>query len=356
MQFGIAMATSADSWQVVQRAEELGFSHAWFYDTQMLSADCFVAMGAAAVKTSRIRLGTGVLIPSNRIAPVAANALASLNKLAPGRIDFGVGTGFTGRRAMGLGAITLTALEEYVRVVYALLRGDIVDMELEGRRRKIRFLNPETGLINTHDAIGLHVSAYGPKGRALTARLGAGWLTFAGDVDYVLAGLRDMQQSWAAAGRAPADLSTTVFALGCVLAPGEAHDSPRAVAQAGPRAAVVLHRAADEALAGLPNASPAHPSVADAVRGYVELARTFEPADARYLMNHRGHLMFVKPEERPFVTANLIRMTSFTATEGELVQRVRTLRDAGCTQFVIQIVPGQEQAIEDWARVKRACG
>src|SRR5215472_15748454 len=50
-----------------------------FYDTQMLSADCFVAMGAAAVKTRRIRLGTGVLVPSNRIAPVAANALATLN-------------------------------------------------------------------------------------------------------------------------------------------------------------------------------------------------------------------------------------------------------------------------------------
>src|ERR1035437_4792537 len=105
MDFGIALPTAADSWRVTKRAEELGFSHAWFYDTQMLSADCFVAMGAAAVKTTRIRLGTGVLIPSNRIAPVAANAFASLNKLAPGRIDFGVSTGFTGRRAMGLGAI-----------------------------------------------------------------------------------------------------------------------------------------------------------------------------------------------------------------------------------------------------------
>ena len=107
MEFGIALATAADSWKVVERAEALGFSHAWFYDTQMLSADCFVSMGAAAVKTSRIRLGTGVLIPSNRIAPVSANGLATLNKLAPGRIDFGVGTGFTGRRAMGLGALKL---------------------------------------------------------------------------------------------------------------------------------------------------------------------------------------------------------------------------------------------------------
>ena len=98
MEFGIAMATDAESWRLVQRAEELGFRSAWFYDTQMLSADCFVAMGAAAVKTSRIRLGTGVLIPSNRIAPVAASALASLNALAPGRIDFGISTGFTAAR------------------------------------------------------------------------------------------------------------------------------------------------------------------------------------------------------------------------------------------------------------------
>ena len=83
MDFGIALPTAAESWKIVQRAEELGFTHAWFYDTQMLSADCFVAMGAAAVHTKRIRLGTGVLVPSNRIAPVAANALASLNSLAP---------------------------------------------------------------------------------------------------------------------------------------------------------------------------------------------------------------------------------------------------------------------------------
>ena len=182
MQFGIAVATAADSWKVVERAEQLGFESAWFYDTQMLSADCFVAMGAAAVKTSRIRLGTGVLIPTNRIAAVTANAFASLSKLAPGRIDFGVGTGFTGRRAMGLGAMKQADMEEYIRVVMALLRDETVETEIEGKRRKIRFLNPDLGLIDTQSPVGLHVSAYGPRGRALTARLGAGWLNFFGDV------------------------------------------------------------------------------------------------------------------------------------------------------------------------------
>ena len=182
MEFGIALATAADSWKTVKRAEELGFSHAWFYDTQMLCADCFVAMGAAAVQTSRIRLGTGVLIPTNRIAPVTANAFASLNQLAPGRIDFGVGTGFTGRRTMGLGAMKQGDMEEYIRVVMALLDGETPEFEVEGKKQKITFLNPELKLINLRDEVKLHISAYGPRGRALTARFGAGWLNFVGDV------------------------------------------------------------------------------------------------------------------------------------------------------------------------------
>ena len=87
MDFGIGIASASDSWKAAQRAEELGFTHAWFYDTQMITADPFVAMAAAALKTSKIRLGTGVLVPSNRIAAVTANAFATLNGLAPGRID-----------------------------------------------------------------------------------------------------------------------------------------------------------------------------------------------------------------------------------------------------------------------------
>jgi 5,10-methylenetetrahydromethanopterin reductase len=354
MEFGIAVATAADSWKVVRRAEELGFSHAWFYDTQMLCADCFVAMGAAAVQTSRIRLGTGVLIPTNRIAPVTANAFASLNRLAPGRIDFGVGTGFTGRRTMGLGAMKQSDMEEYIRVVMALLDGETTEFTIEGKPRRITFLNPELGLINLRDAVRLHISAYGPRGRALTARLGAGWLNFVGDVAGGVAAMHAMRESWTRSGNDRADLSAVAFALGCMLQPGEAADGERAMAQAGPRAAVLLHRAADEALSGLPNTAPVPLELADSVAGYVALAKRFEPADARYLANHRGHLMAVKDVERPYVTADLIRRTTFTATEPDLRDRVAALRDAGYTQFAIQLVPGQEHALEDWARIKAA--
>ena len=84
MDYGIAVATTTESWKVVRRAEELGFNSAWFYDTQLLNPDLFMGMTMAAMHTSKIRLGTGVLIPSNRIEPVTANCLATLNKIAPG--------------------------------------------------------------------------------------------------------------------------------------------------------------------------------------------------------------------------------------------------------------------------------
>ena len=261
MEFGIGIATSSDSWKLARRAEELGFTHAWFYDTQMITADCFVAMGAAAAHTSRIRLGTGVLVPSNRIAAVTANAFATLNAMAPGRIDFGVGTGFSARRAMGLGAMKLADMEEYIRVVYGLLDGETVETEIEGKPRKIRFLNPDAGLININDPVKLHVSAYGPNSQALVARLGAAWKTFVSDVDGGIAAIEGMRKDWTAAGRSVADLYTTVWACGCVLAPGEPADSPRAMAQAGPRAAVLLHRAADQAMTGWKNTSDVPESV-----------------------------------------------------------------------------------------------
>src|SRR5580692_2807916 len=279
MEFGIALATAADSWKTVKRAEELGFTHAWFYDTQMLCADCFVAMAAAAVQTSKIRLGTGVLIPSNRIAAVTANAFASLNKLAPARIDFGVGTGFTGRRAMGLGAVKLADLEEYGRVVMALLRGEAVEAEIEKKKRLIRLLNPELGLINTRDPIPLFVAASGPRARALTAKLGAGWIATAGDVEGGVAAMADMRERRRAAGREAEPFDAVVLTGGAILEEGEPADSPRAIAQAGPRAAMLLHRAADAALAGMPTMNPnaVPPAVADTIAAYVEKARHFAP-------------------------------------------------------------------------------
>jgi len=105
---------------------------------------------------------------------------------------------------------------------------------------------------------------------------------------------------------------------------------------------------------GWPASVAIPPALAEAVAGYIELARQFRPEGAPYLDNHRGHLMFVKSGERPFINAELIRLTTFAATEQELKERIAALAAAGYTEIAIQIVPGQEHAIEDWGRIRRA--
>lgn len=350
MDFGINLATAADSWKVVKRAEELGYARAWFFDTQMLNADMFVAMGAAAVPTSKIRLATGVLIPGNRIAPVAASALASLNALAPGRVDFGISTGFTARRAMGVGAVKLEDMKEYIRIVRGLLAGETLEWTFEGKRRKIRFLNPELDVFNLKDPIPLYVSALGPRGKKVTAELGAGWINATGNMSHAKVGVGEMQAAWRAAGIDPAGRVATAFTGGCVLKEGEAADSPRARAQTGPHATIALHNLVEvEEFGSMGRSVP--PQLQPLLERYREIYRKYEPADARYLANHRGHLMFLRPEEQEVCTADLIRTLTFTATRPELQERIRELRAAGYNHFSIHIRHGHPGMLEEWADV-----
>jgi len=350
MEFGIQLATSAHHWKVVKRAEEMGFSHAWFYDTELLNAEVFVAMAAAAMQTQKIKLCTGVLIPSNRIAPVAASALASLNALAPGRIVCGMSTGFTARRTVGLPAITLKRLEEYIRVVRGLLAKETVEWAEEGGPHKIRFLNPELGLINLDDPIPIHLSAFGPKGRALAAKLGTGWMA-GGNPQGAARALQAMRDAWVAAGRDAKDLYSTTFGNGCVLAEGEAADSPRARAQAGPSATMIFHDHAEEDELGTLG-HPIPPQFQGIFERYREIYKSYQPADARYLSNHRGHLMFLRPEEQALITPELIRTLTWTGTAPQLAEGVRAIKAAGFSQFSVTLRVGHEfEMLSDWSKV-----
>lgn len=355
MDFGITLPTPSDSWRYAKRAEELGFRTCWFYDTQLLSADVFTAMGAAAVKTERIRLGTGVLIPSNRIAPVAANGYATLNALAPGRIDAGVGTGFTGRRTMGLGPYKIADMGDYIRTMHAMWRGETTEIQIEGKTRKVRFLNPDLKLINIEDPIDVYVSAMGPKARKLTAELGANWINIDINEDVAETTLREMEGAWRAAGHDPAKKRKNIFAIGSVLKDGESYDSPRVMAETGPFAAVALHDAMEAHMHGtlVRDAGEPDPNspFATLVKEYQPVYESYQPADARYLTLHRGHLMFVRPEEERFITGDLIKAATVTGRAEELRDRIRRLKDMGYDEVTVQITPGHMGMMEDWARV-----
>lgn len=350
MKYSVAFASEVDSWRWVKRAEELGFHAAWFYDTQLLNPDVFVCMALAAHETSRIRLGTGVLVPSNRIEPVTANAFASLSKLAPGRIDFGVGTGFTARRTMGLGAIRLARTRQYIERVQSLLAGDTIDWDFEGESRKIRFLNPELGLIDLSQDVPVWFSAFGPKAKKVAAELGAGWLNFG--AQGAIESLAETREIWCGEGRDADDLRANLFVLGAVLSGDEVADEARIMSQAAPLTAVMFHNLADEVGAMGGRNLPQGP-LSNLLSQYLQTHESYEPEDARYLENHRGHLMYVRPEET-HLNPELVKATTLTDTPDELLERLRGLQEAGYDEVTVQLVHDHETAIEEWAELFQA--
>ncbi|HXW83229.1 MAG TPA: LLM class flavin-dependent oxidoreductase, partial [Candidatus Binataceae bacterium] len=119
-------------------AESHGFTHAWIPDSHMIWGDTYACMALAAVATRKIKLATGVAIASNRIPPVTAHAIATINQLAPGRTILGFGTGHTGRRVMGLDPVKQTDFREQVRELRDLLTRGETDYRTEGVTRHIR--------------------------------------------------------------------------------------------------------------------------------------------------------------------------------------------------------------------------
>lgn len=98
-QQGASYATQA---RLAKHAEELGFD-AYFRSDHFLTmggdglpgpTDSWVTLGALAVETSTIRLGTLVTSATFRLPGPLAIAVAQVDRMSGGRIEFGLGTGW----------------------------------------------------------------------------------------------------------------------------------------------------------------------------------------------------------------------------------------------------------------------
>jgi 5,10-methylenetetrahydromethanopterin reductase len=159
-----------------------------------------------------------------------------------------------------------------------------------------------------------------------------------------------MRQAWRAAGRDEPQLDAVAVCGGCVLKDGESFDSPRAKAQAGPAAAIALHNLAEQREFGTIGLK-VPPHLEKLLNEYMKVYLAYRPDDARYLYNHRGHLMFVRPEEEHLITDELIRQATITGTVEQARDKIRALRDAGYTQFSTHVRYGHPGMLDDWAEV-----
>ena len=109
-QFGLAIRNFVGPGEVpdvhtlyayAQRAEELGYESLWAWDHILLGVepsfpilDSITTLGAIAARTTRIKLGAGVLVLPLRNPVVAAKALGSLDVISGGRLILGVAAGW----------------------------------------------------------------------------------------------------------------------------------------------------------------------------------------------------------------------------------------------------------------------
>src|SRR5262245_11128437 len=235
MRFSICVMADVDEIGFFGHAESLGYDAVWVTDSQMLFSDCYAVLALAARQTSRLRLGPGVAICGTRIPPVHVAAMATVNRLAPGRVSLGVGTGNTATRAMGRLAMRIADYARYLGVLRGLLRGEVVHYAFDGATRPIKMLIREKKYMSLEPRIPLYVSGFGPRAMELAGEYGDG-LVFAIPPRGVAPAeaLQHARTGAARAGRTLDDFHTAALTNVVLLEPGEQADSERVIRTVGP--------------------------------------------------------------------------------------------------------------------------
>ncbi len=300
MQISCAFPPGPDVVAHAQLAESLGYERVWLYDSPVLYGDVWVHLARVATATSRIGIGPAVLVPNLRHPVTQAAAIATVAELAPGRLAVAIGTGFTARMAMGQRPLTWAETRTYIAQVKGLLDGE--SMVVDGRVVK---LMPGFGELPPRPPI--LVAANGPKGLEVARELGDG-------VMCIFGGFPEFE--WCA-----------LLAFGTVLDPGEAADSPRAYAAAGPALTVVYH--------GMYEADPAQ---VDLLPGGAEWRAELErePVHLRHLAIHEDHLVRVTERDRPLLSADGLRSFTWTGEAPELQARLASAAAAGTSEILFQ--------------------
>ena len=334
MDIGVCVASHITDIDYVVRAEELGYSHAWLADSQMLWSDCYAALAVAATRTSRINLGTGVAITGTRPAPNNASGIATINALAPGRTFFGVGSGNTAMRVMGLPPQRIAEFDRYLDTIGPLLRGDEAIYHHGDKALPIRHVMPDDGFVNFRDPIPMYVSGFGPKSLGLAGKHGDGAVLALPANPAVMANIWRMIETGAEQAGREIDRDayyTTALTTMVVLDPGEAVDSPRVKAECGAMAMAAVHFAYDQFRNFGRRPSGYLLGIWDDYRALIESY----PAERRHQRIHGGHNCWVLPEEEQFLTPEILRSTAMIGERDALIERLSALAGAGLDQVMM---------------------
>lgn len=204
---GIHQIVMTDHLAIGTRTDRYPFAAKFPYPPEEPWPEPLTVLSAFAGATSRVRLGTGVLIAPARPALVVAKTVATLDVLSRGRVDLGVGTGWQREEFTdpGLPFVGRTArMEDAVRAWRAIWEHEppvsfssdsvsFTDLWCEPRPMQAR----------------LPIFFSGPANDATVRRvteLGDGWLPLAISLDDVTETIERLRTAFRDAGRDPSSL------------------------------------------------------------------------------------------------------------------------------------------------------
>lgn len=316
MDFGVVLQTDPPAWRVIdlaRRAETLGFSHGWTFDSHVLWQEPFVVYSQMLSSTNRMIVGPMVTNPGTRNWTVTASLFATLNDMFGNRTVCGIGRGDSALRVLGHKPATLATLSESMKVIKGLAEG----REVVYHGTAQQFPWGESGRLD------MLMAAYGPKALRLCGTQADGFILQLADPQIAAWTIEAVRSAASDAGRDPNDLYM------CVAAPAYvgtdlAHQRDQCRwfgGMVGNHVADLVARYGSEG-AGVPRA------LTDYIKGREEY-------------DYSGHGK-AGHEHTDFVPDEIVDRFCILGDESNHIKRLRELRDLGVDQFAIYLMHDQK--------------
>ncbi len=205
MDFGVTFQTDPPASRVIElakRAESLGFTHAWTFDSHILWQEPYVIYSQILSATEKLVVGPMVTNPATRDPTVTASLFATLNDMFGNRTICGIGRGDSARRVLGKKPTTLAELEESMHVIKELAEG----REIEAGESKVRIPWVRDGKLD------VWMAGYGPKALSLIGRRADGFILQLADPVILEWTMKHVHDAAKAVGRDPKDIEICVAA------------------------------------------------------------------------------------------------------------------------------------------------
>ena len=205
MDFGVTFQTDPPASRVIeltQRAERLGFTHAWTFDSHILWQEPYVIYSQMLSSTESIMVGPMVTNPVSRDPSVTASTLATLNDMFGNRTICGIGRGDSVQRVLGRKPTRLAEVERAMHTIKELAEGREVDVD--GLGVHVPWIK--------NGKLDVWMAAYGPKALDLVGRKADGFILQLADPVILEWTMKHVHDAARTAGRDPRDVKICVAA------------------------------------------------------------------------------------------------------------------------------------------------